>query len=89
MGETARKERLEMRIKPTHKKLIVTAASLSGQSVTDFATGVLVERSAKVLEQFERTELSLRDRDIFLEVLDDEEPNEKLRAAAEKFLSDD
>lgn len=85
MAQTARKERLEMRINSDHKELIATAAALMGQSLTDFATGVLVQQSSEVLERFEQTQLSARDRDLFLQMLDNDSPNQDLTDAAEKF----
>ena len=87
MGQPARKERFEMRISPAHKELIASAAALRGQNLTDYATGVLVQQSAEVVEQFGKTQLSARDRDQFLKMLDSETPNQALREAAESFLA--
>ncbi|MBU0677009.1 MAG: DUF1778 domain-containing protein [Verrucomicrobia bacterium] len=87
MGQPARKERFEMRISPAHKELITAAAALRGLSLTDFATGVLVQQSAEVVEQFGKTQLSARDRDRFLEMIDEDTPNQALREAAESFLA--
>lgn len=74
--------RLNIRIRPDIKDRIEKAASISGKSMTDFAVSALSETADEVLERYQVTELSNRDRDIFLSILDQKsEPNEFLRRA--------
>lgn len=77
--------RLEFRLSREHKELIERAASAVGQTVSDFATSILVVRAQKALQEALETRLSHRDRDVFLAMLDDAEPNEALRKAAERY----
>jgi uncharacterized protein (DUF1778 family) len=55
--------------------------------VSDFAVSTLIRTAHEVVERHNRTELSNRDRDIFLVLLNaiDARPNEALVAAAEKY----
>ena len=75
--------RLNIRVRPEIKDRIARAANISGQSVTDFAVRALSETADEILERNHVTELSDRDRDIFLRVLDEKaKPNELLIRAA-------
>jgi uncharacterized protein (DUF1778 family) len=75
--------RLNFRIRPDIKDRIEKAASISGKSVTDFAVAALSESADEVLEHFHVTELSNRDRDVFLAILDQKsKPNKQLKRAA-------
>ena len=84
---TKQKERLDFRLLAEQKRRIERAAALTGQTVTDFAAAALDERASEVLQSHEVTELSDRDRDMFLAMLDDvdTQPNEALRAAAQTY----
>lgn len=64
--------RLDMRIDQDKKLLIETAATLTGQTVTNFAISNLVEKAIAVIEQHQKIALSNRDRDIFLSALERE-----------------
>lgn len=79
--------RLNFRLPSELKHIIEQAAGHLGQSVSEFAVSTLVQTAHDVIEQHDRTELSIRDRDIFLALLDDADakPNEALVAAAEKY----
>ena len=78
--------RLDFRIAPENKQVIEKAATLNGQSVSDFAVSTLLKSAREVLEQHGQTTLSNRDRDAFLEMLDNPpEPNEALRRAVENY----
>ena len=79
--------RLNFRLPSELKQTIEEAAAQLGQSVTDFAVSTLVENARQVLTQHQITELSNRDRDLFLALLDDADsgPNETLRAAAQRY----
>jgi uncharacterized protein (DUF1778 family) len=69
------------------KQVIEQAAAHLGQTVSEFAVGALVRSAHEVIEQHERTVLTNRDRDTFLEILNNlnAEPNEALQAAAENY----
>ena len=62
--------RLEMRLERRAKMLIERAASLTGQTVTDFAVSNLVDSALATIERHQRLVLSDRDRDLFLAALD-------------------
>ena len=78
--------RLDFLVSPENKRLIEEAATLSGQSVADFAVSNLVEVAHQRITGSAMTRLSDRDRDTFLSLLDsDDGPNEQLQVAAKKF----
>jgi uncharacterized protein (DUF1778 family) len=78
--------RLDFRIAPENKQVIEKAATLNGQSVSDFAVSTLLKSAREVLEHHGQTTLSNRDRDIFLEMLDNPpQPNEALRRAVKDY----
>jgi uncharacterized protein (DUF1778 family) len=65
--------------------LAVGAATLNGQTLSDFATSALLGRARAVIQAETSWVLSARDARQFLEHLDaDVEPNESLRQAAER-----
>jgi uncharacterized protein (DUF1778 family) len=73
-----KRERLELRVAPSAKKLIQRAMAVSGLTAGDLA----YEGARRVLEEHERMVLIGADRDAFLQaVLDPPEPSEKLIAA--------
>ena len=78
--------RLDFRLNHTSRRLIDQAASLVGQSVTEFAVATLLNRARQIVQQESLRVLSDRDRDIFLVMLDeDRRPNAALRRAARKY----
>ena len=58
-----------------------------GQSVSDFAVSTLVRAAREVIREQNATQLSNRDRDRFLALLDDADarPNKALKTAAGKY----
>lgn len=73
-----KRERIELRVAPSAKKLIQRAMAVSGLTAGDLA----YEGARRVLEEHERMVLIGADRDAFLQaVLDSPEPTEKLVAA--------
>ena len=68
-------------------RVIETAASHLGQTTSEFAISTLVRTAHEIIRQRDCTELSNRDRDIFLAALSnlDAEPTEALRAAAKEY----
>jgi len=81
---TGEKEaRLNFRLRSEIKDRIEKAASVSGKSITDFAVAALVDTADAVLERHNAANLSDRDRDIFLTILDkDVKVNKHLARAA-------
>jgi uncharacterized protein (DUF1778 family) len=79
--------RLNFRLPADLKAVIEEAAATLGQSVSDFAVSTLVRTARTVLRQQDVTELSARDRDLFIALLDDVEakPNKALTAAARRY----
>lgn len=81
-----RDARLGFRLQAEHKRLIEQAAAASGQSVSKFALSHLLDAAREAVDQATTTRLSQRDREAFLAViLEDPEPNEALRAAADRY----
>jgi uncharacterized protein (DUF1778 family) len=80
--------RIEFRLPSARKAEIERAAVAQNRSLTDFATEVLTEAARKVLaeqSENEHVQLSDRDRDRFLAMLDaDGAPNAALRAAGKR-----
>jgi len=80
--------RMEFRLPATLKKEIERAAAVENRSLTDFAIASLAEAARGVLadqSRHEHVQLSRRDRDRFLKMLDaPPAPNTALLAAARK-----
>ena len=78
---------LNFRLSHELKSVIEQAAGYLGQSVSEFAVSTLVRSAHDVIEQHDRTELTKRDREIFLAMLDDADamPNAELSSAADKY----
>jgi uncharacterized protein (DUF1778 family) len=87
MSSTGNDARLNFRLPPELKQIIEQAAAHMGQTVSDYAVSTLVDNSRKVIEEHDRTELTRRDRDLFVKLLDDTKakPNAALAAAARKY----
>lgn len=87
MATGARDARLNFRLASHLKEVIEEAAASLGQSVSEFAVGTLVQHARSVIEQRNVTVLSNRDRDRFIELLDDADarPNATLSRAAKKY----
>jgi uncharacterized protein (DUF1778 family) len=79
--------RLNFRLARPLKEIIEEAAAATGQTVSDFAVSTLVQAARKVVEERNITELTNRDRDRFLALLDDtrKKPNRALRDAAARY----
>ena len=81
---------LDLRLPLVLKEAVVEAAAHLGQSVDEFAVGVLARTCCeKVIAHRGQTVLSDRDWERLLTILDDldAEPNEALRAAATRYES--
>jgi uncharacterized protein (DUF1778 family) len=85
---TSSNARIEFRLPSTLKEEIERAALVQNRSLTDFATAALTETARRVLAQHaeqEHLRLSNRDRDRFLEMLDNAAtPHRALKAAAKR-----
>ncbi|HEY3781470.1 MAG TPA: DUF1778 domain-containing protein [Fimbriimonadaceae bacterium] len=78
--------RLDLRMDPKNKSLLERAATILGLSITAYATSALVNNAQEVIDRFERTVLSDRDRDLFLEALDSaDKPNDALLSAVSDY----
>lgn len=78
--------RLDFRLPEEQKALIERAASVQGQTVTQFAIAALVRAAHESIQQATLTELCVRDRDVLLKMFDDDaEPNAALKKAAERY----
>jgi uncharacterized protein (DUF1778 family) len=83
---TARKERLEARVSAETKALCQEAATLQGQSLTDFIVGSAVESARRVLREKELIELTQRDRIAFVDsLLNPPLPKQRLQKAARRY----
>jgi len=87
MAATKTEARLNVRLSPEIKRTIEEAAAQMGQTVSDFAVSTLVHVARQVISQQNVTDLSERDRKLFVSMLDDEStrPNKALRAAARRY----
>jgi uncharacterized protein (DUF1778 family) len=82
MSPTATK-RLDVRLRPEHRRLLERAALVSGQSLSAFTISTLVHRAEEVLARSSNIRLTDQDRDIFLNALDHPPaPNKHLKEAA-------
>lgn len=79
-------DRIEFRLPKAVKTRIEAAATLSGQTISAFVTASAVAKAEELLARQTRTDLTERDARRFLEILEgDGEPNERMRAAAERL----
>lgn len=85
--ETRNDARLNFRLPAALKQVIQEAAATLGQSVSDFAVSTLVKTARSVIRERSVTELSNRDRDLFVAFMDDVKlkPNKALAAAARRY----
>jgi uncharacterized protein (DUF1778 family) len=78
--------RLNFRLPIELKERIEKAAIISGVTVTDFAISILGNSADEVLEKHQTRTLSNKDRDIFLEMLENPpQPNEALLKAVKSY----
>lgn len=78
---------LNLRLAADLKRIIEEAALHLGQSVSDFAVSTLAQTARNIIHQRNVTELSTRDRSVFLAMLDDSstKPHRALRGAAKNY----
>jgi uncharacterized protein (DUF1778 family) len=78
--------RLNFRLPADIKTAIEQAAAATGQSVSDFAVSTLARAAREVIRDQQVTELTNRDRDLFLALLDNPPPpTAALKKAAARY----
>ena len=83
----SRAERLEARISHDQKVLFQRAAELQGRTLTDFVVSNLQEAAVRTIEETQIIRLSAKDSRLFAAaLLKPRSPNQKLRAAARRYL---
>lgn len=87
MATNPNEARLNLRMSVHLKRIIREAALHLAQSVNEFAVETLAQTARHVIQQRNVTELSARDRDAFLAMLDNAraQPNAALRRAAQNY----
>jgi len=88
MSTTAKNDaRLNVRLPSDLKQTIEQAATVLGQSITDFTVSTVVREAWHVIQDAQVTRLSNQDRDAFLGALEsaDAKPNNALKAAARRY----
>ena len=82
----SRGDRIDFRVNPETKELLVRAATLRGSNLTAFVLESAQERAVELIERYERLRLTDRDRDRLLEAFDHPPaPSEALRKAFHKY----
>ena len=78
---------LDLRLPSELKEAVAVAAAHLGQTVDEFAVGVLAQSAREVIEHCGETLLTDRDWERFLALIADleSEPNPALRAAAARY----
>jgi uncharacterized protein (DUF1778 family) len=86
VAEQTKRARIELRVTSDIKLLAEHAAALTGLSLTDFVIQSIREMAEQVIEQQQIIRLSAQDSMIFADVvLNQHEPNEALKAAADRY----
>jgi len=81
-----RNARIDFRLSDDQKRMIEQAATVTGQSLSDFAVANLVQAAQRTIDQATVTRLSMRDRDMFLNLIaSDAKPNKALKLAADRY----
>jgi uncharacterized protein (DUF1778 family) len=85
----AKTDRLEARIPGDLKATLVRAASLRGQSLSDFVVASAADAARRIIRESEVVEFSERDQVAFAEaLLEPPEANPALREAARRYRGD-
>ena len=81
-----KKARLEARITPEQKELVIEAARITGRSLTDFVVNTVVEAAKQTIREQQILQLSKKDRLFFVEtILNPPKPTKKLKDSAQKY----
>lgn len=79
-------ERLEARISNEKKTFLKHAADLLGRTLTDFVVNSAYEVATRVIKEHEQIQLSVKDRDIFINALQNAPaPSHALVSAAKRY----
>jgi uncharacterized protein (DUF1778 family) len=83
---TGARNRAQYRPTAEQKELLVRAAGLAGQTLSDFMRTAVEDRARRVIAEHERIALSARARDTFLAALaQPPQPNDRLIALMERY----
>lgn len=83
---SGKRERLEARISAEQKALFQRAADLAGRSLTDFVVSSAQAAAEETIQRHQVLELTARETDAFFAAIEDPPaPNERLRAAADRY----
>ena len=78
--------RIEFRSSPQEKDLLMLAAQLTGVNVSVFLRNAAIEAANEAIQASEAMKLSNRDRDLFLQALDQPPaPTARLKKAMKKY----
>ena len=81
-----KEQRLEARVTPDQKRLIERAAELRGTSVTEFVVVSAQQAATETIRDFETLRLRDEAREVFVNaILNPPAPNERARAAAQRY----
>ncbi len=85
-AENAGQERISVRIAADHKRLIERAASMTGQSLSDFVKSELLYRARSLIREEAVIRLTATGWEQLADYIeaDDDAPNQALRRAAER-----
>ncbi|MCF8039157.1 MAG: DUF1778 domain-containing protein [Desulfohalobiaceae bacterium] len=83
----SRCERVEARVTREQKKMFIQCAQMKGCSLSDFVVSSAQEVAQRIMREQETMALSEKDRQVFVTaLLKEEEPNEKLKIAADRYM---
>ncbi|MFO8032298.1 MAG: DUF1778 domain-containing protein [Desulfohalobiaceae bacterium] len=86
-SRTKRSERLDARVTPEQKGLLLKAAALKGSSLTEFLVSSAQEAAYRTIQEHEVLKLGEQDREIFVNaLLSEREPSEEAKQAAREYL---
>lgn len=75
MTTTNKTDRFEVRVNAEEKETVERAAMLSGLTVSAYMRSCIIQRANQDIHQLETIALSNRDRELFLQALDDSTPS--------------
>ena len=82
----ATQPRITARVDEETKALLTEAAKLSGNSsINSFVLSAAVEKAKKIISEEKFLRLSIKDSELFLKALDNEEENPRLKKAYKKY----
>ena len=82
-------ERLELRCTPEQRRIIGQAVELRGGSLTDFIISAAQEKAMQLIREYQLLQLGRQDSlQLADALLNAPEPNDRLRKAARRYLSE-